>query len=332
MRYTPIEEIKDGDILAMTIFKDDCTVLLSANSPLTEKRIEVITNLGFKGLYIYDDTNDNSRIDLLSDNVRQEALRNLKHINIDDCLYIANVITNEIMEKPDMVYEMMTICSYDTCTYIHCINVAILATMMGVDLGMTNEQLRKLSQAALLHDIGKTCIDECILNKPDDLTYQERDMIRMHTVYGYNMLRNNSTISKDVCESIKYHHENEDGTGYPEGLKSDKIPEFAKIIHVADVYDAMISKRSYKNKINPADVLEYIMGNADIFNIKMITALTHCVALYPVGSRVELSDGKTGTVVKNTRNYPQRPEIRLDDGSLLNMMKTLNVTVTSLIS
>lgn len=331
MHYASIDKIKAGDILAVTIFSD-CNILLTANNALTERSIEKIASLGFKGLYIYDGNSNDIHKDLLSDEVRQKALRSLRHINIDDCMYIANTITNQILANPDMLYEIMDICSYDTRTYIHCINVAILATMIGVDMKMNNEELYELSQAALLHDIGKTCISERILNKNGKLTDDEYAVIKMHAVFGYNILSHNETISENVRNGVKYHHENEDGTGYPKGLKGNEIPLIAKIIHVADVYDAMISKRSYKEKINPADVLEYMMGNTSIFNYEVIKALTHCVALYPVGSEVLLSDGSKGIVIKNAKNFPQRPEIRLENGMKINLMTELNVTVTSLLT
>lgn len=331
MHYVSIDNIRTGDILAITIFSD-CNILLTANNALTERSIEKIASLGFKGLYIYDGKSDDIHTDLLSDEIRQKALKSLKHINIDDCMYIANTITNQILANPNMLYEIMDICSYDTRTYIHCINVAILATMIGVNMKMSNNELYELSQAALLHDIGKTCIDERILNKNGKLTDKEYAVIKTHPTFGYNILKHNETISENVRNGVLYHHENENGTGYPKGLKSNEIPLIAKIIHVADVYDAMIAKRSYKERINPADVLEYMMGNTSIFDFHIIKELTHCVALYPVGSEVALSDGSKGVVIGNTKNYPQRPEIRLESGKTINLMNKLNITVTSLLT
>lgn len=331
MKYTPIENIQNGDILAMTIFNNDCNILLTANSELTNSNIRRIKNLGFKGLYIYDD-NTNVNIDLLSDDIRQKALKSLKHINIDDCLYIANAITNKLIENPAVLYELTTICSYDTRTYMHSINVALLSVIIGIDMQLSNDMLYELAQAALLHDIGKTCIDEKILNKKGKLTDSEYATMKKHTVFGYNMLMKNESVSEIVCDSVKSHHENEDGSGYPCGLKSREIPLFAKIIHVADVYDAMISARSYKDKLNPADVLEYLMGNTRIFDINVINSLTNCVALYPTGSEVLLSTNETATVIKNEFGYPQRPEIRLKNGKYIKLMNTLNITITALLT
>lgn len=333
MIYKTIDKIKCGDMLAKPLFNNECSILLTANSRLTVKNIEKLKELGFKGIYVYDKPDDDSRqIDLLSDDVRQKALKSLKHINIDDCLYIANVITNTVLEKPDILYDMMSICSYDNRTYTHCINVAVLATMIGVDRNMSNAELCELAQAALLHDIGKTCLDEKLLNKAEQLTENDYNEIKRHAEYGYNMLKKDTMISENVRLGVLYHHENENGTGYPHRLSGDKIPQIAKIIHIADVYDAMISERSYKSTINPADVLEYIMGNVCIFDITLIISLIHCVALYPTGSEVLLSDGRKGIVAKNTKGFPQRPELTLADGSHINLMKELNVTIVKILT
>lgn len=331
MRYVTIDNIRPGDTLAATIFSD-CNILLTANSVLTERSIAHVSALGFKGLYIYDGTNTDVYKDLLSDEIRQQALVNMKHINIDDCLYVANVITNSILANPDTLYEIMDICAYDTRTYIHCINVAILATMIGIDMRLTNSELFELSQSALLHDIGKTCIDEKILNKNGRLTDEEFAVMKTHPVYGYNMLLHNENVTENVRKGILHHHENEDGSGYPHHLKHDEIPLFAKIIHVADVYDAMVAKRSYKERINPADVLEYIMGNTAMFDYTVVKALTHCVSLYPVGSEIMLSDGTKATVRNNVKNFPQRPEVTLENGAVLRLIDRLDITVTSLLT
>ena len=332
MRYSFIENIKENDILAKTVFADDCTPLLAANTRLTKRNIYRLGNLGFKGLYIYDDTDNADQADLLSDDVRQQALKSLKHINIDDCLFVANTITNNVLERPEMLYEMMNMCSYDDYTYNHCINVAILSTMIGVDMRLSNKELGELSQAALLHDIGKICIPDGVLNKKGPLTNEEFETVKQHPETGYSLLSDNNFVSEKVRLGILYHHENDNGTGYPMGIKSRDIPLFSKIIHVADVYDAMISKRSYKNPINPADVLEYIMGNAADFDIRAVYALVNIVTLYPAGAVVRLSDGQQATVMKNNKGYPQRPVVRTDNGRTIDMMSVLNITITETIA
>ena len=330
MKYKIIDTVEKGNILAMTVFDDKCRTLLRANTIISDTNIQRLKQLGFEGLYVYEEHDTNTYKQLLSDDTRQKALMSLKEANVDDCLYIANEITNEILENPDVLYELKTICAYDNRTYIHCINVAILSVMIGIDMKMTKDELYELSKAALLHDIGKTAIDEVVLNKKEKLTDEEYALMKQHTNFGYDMLKNNINVSDNVRNGIRFHHENEDGSGYPLGLTTERIPLIAKIIHVADVYDAMISKRSYKEKINPADVLEYMMGNTHMFNISVVMSLMHCAVLYPIGTEVTLSDNTTGIITKNTRNYPQRPMIKLKNGQIIDLMVKLDVTIIKL--
>ena len=116
----------------------------------------------------------------------------------------------------------------------------------GIELGLSEKQLENLAEGALLHDLGKSAISNDIIHKPDLLTDEEYEEVKKHTVIGYNMLKDNYDVPSPVKSIIYQHHENEDGTGYPMGVKRDKIYKLAKIVHIADVYDALISKRPYK--------------------------------------------------------------------------------------
>ena len=156
---------------------------------------------------------------------------------------------------------------YDEYTYIHSINVAKICMIIGKNLNLNNKDLYLLKQAALLHDIGKINIDKNIINKPSKLTIIEFDLVKMHPYFGYNLLKNE--IDESILNSIYYHHENINGTGYHK-LDYNDIPLFAKIIHIADVYDAMISKRAYKDKINKDIVLKYLLDNSNIMFDKNI--------------------------------------------------------------
>ncbi len=333
MKYVPVNKLQEGMTLAMTIYNNEGGILLNANKTLTKSLINRITKLQFKGLYVYAENEEIKYEPMLSDVTRLQALRSLKHINIDDCLFVANTITNNVIANPDVLHELITISSYDNLTYMHSINVATIATMIGVDMGLSNDRLYELSQAALLHDIGKSCIDDTILNKPGKLTDEEYAEMKKHPYYGFEMLKNNQNITGVVRNAIYSHHENEDGSGYPRGLSHDEIHKVAKIIHVADVYDAMISKRSYKERINPADVFEFIMSqNEMMFDESVVKALIHCVALYPIGTEVKLSNGSVGIVHKNTKSYPTRPEIVLPTGNIINLMDITNITIVELIT
>ena len=138
----------------------------------------------------------------------------------------------------------------DDLTYVHSMNVALIASVIGKWMGYNQEKIKVLTLAGLMHDIGKLLIPEKILNKPGNLTDNEYEIMKKHVNLGYEQVKN-KFMPMSVKEAILLHHEKCDGTGYPFGLKSDKIPETAKIIAIADVYDAMTSSRIYRAPICP---------------------------------------------------------------------------------
>lgn len=320
-------------MLATTLYDNNDNLLLKANHKLTSLNIKRIQQLDYDGLYIYEDDDIAIHNELISEQTRIKTLRALKRLNVEKCLYLANEIVDEIRTSESMLVETINLSSYDNYTYIHSINVDVLSVITGIALGFTDKQLRKLSQAALLHDIGKTCIPKEILNKPDILTEEEFAEIRKHPHYGYNLLRDNDSISSVVRNAVYSHHENEDGSGYPRGLTSDKIHIFAKIIHIADVYDALTARRIYKSPLNPADALEYLMANTGImFDQSILEIFIRHIAPYPVGTSVKLSTGQTAIVIKNNENFLTRPIVKISNGTIINLQNVLNITITELLT
>ena len=133
----------------------------------------------------------------------------------------------------------------DTYTNGHSIRVGHFSRIIAKKLGMEGDELENLYYTALLHDIGKIGIPDAILNKPGKLTDEEYAQMKSHTTKGAKILKDISTIP-NIVEGAKYHHERWDGTGYPESLKGEEIPYIARIICCADCYDAMATKRTYK--------------------------------------------------------------------------------------
>lgn len=333
MRYISIKNLTPDMVLATTLYDNNDNVLLKANHKLTPHNIKRIKKLDYDGLYIYEDEEIAVHNELISEQTRINTLRALKRLNIEKCLYLANEIVDEIRCSDSMLVETINLSSYDNYTYIHSINVDVLSVITGIALGLTDNQLRNLSQAALLHDLGKTSIPKEIINKPGALTEEEYEEIKKHPFYGYELLKDNDNIASVVRNAVYSHHENEDGTGYPRGLTSDKIHLFAKIIHIADVYDALTAKRIYKDPLNPADALEYMMAHAGtMFDKTVLEAFIRHIAPYPVGTSIILSTGQKALVVKNNEEFLTRPIVKLDNGTVINLQSTLNITITELLT
>ena len=143
----------------------------------------------------------------------------------------------------------------DHYTKCHCNRVSEYCVLIGKKLGLPQEDLDKLRIGGLFHDIGKIGIPDNILKKESKLTNEEYDEIQTHTSLGVDILTRNK-VFKEIIPIVEYHHEKYDGNGYPFKLKGDEIPLAARITAVADTFDAMTSKRSYRDPIPLIDVVE----------------------------------------------------------------------------
>jgi HD-GYP domain-containing protein (c-di-GMP phosphodiesterase class II) len=182
--------------------------------------------------------------------------------------------------------------------------------------------------AALLHDIGMQKVAEEIWQQKRLLTYEELQEVRKHTLYGYEMVKRSLEISNEVIDGVYQHHERFDGSGYPQGLKSNEISRFAKIIAVADVYDACISPRPHRAKMTPRQALSSLMENNCQYDPTVLHAFLSVMAVYPIGCIVKLSSGEIGKVVGINPNQPFRPEIRIfTDRSRANIEKPYRVNL-----
>jgi putative nucleotidyltransferase with HDIG domain len=144
---------------------------------------------------------------------------------------------------------MARVLSYDYYTYSHSVNVCLYAIAIGKKLSLSDSELSELAHGAILHDIGKSKISDKILNKEGPLDEAEFETMKTHTTVGEAILEKLGEKSKIKLDSVLSHHEKMDGSGYPQGLKGEEIPYYAQIIAVADVFDALTTKRSYKEAL-----------------------------------------------------------------------------------
>lgn len=191
----------------------------------------------------------------------------------------ARIIVNYILCEPKMAPFMHKLHEYHETTFDHSVNVAFIATQMGIQRGLGGlviSCIENLTRGALLHDIGKIKIPKEILDKQGPLSDEEFEIIKKHPEMGYDMVKNEG-FADSVLDIIRHHHEHLDGTGYPDHLRNTQITVDAQIVAVADVWDAMTSERPYKSEF-PA----YIVGGelndyANIyFNNAMVRLLKEC--------------------------------------------------------
>ncbi|MBO5459558.1 MAG: HD-GYP domain-containing protein [Lachnospira sp.] len=314
MRYVRIEKAKPNMILAKPLYDSVNRVLLVAGTIMTQDYIQRLSGRGLDGFYIEDDlAKDIDVRDNITQELRNEGVDALSRGDLDACMEVAEKIVEQIMSHPPISIDMIDLRTYDDYTYRHSVNVAVISTIIGLKLGYNKNTLVQLSTSAMLHDVGKQMLKTQILNKQGSLTQEEYDHVKQHPQLAFNILRKRMDISSKVRAGVLSHHENEDGSGYPIGFAGDEIYIYAKIIHVADVFDALISKRPYKPPYARSEAVEYLMGACDrLFDRKIVEVFVQCVSIYPLGTEVLLSDGREGIVAANSN--PLRPVIRLFDG------------------
>lgn len=332
MRFIPIENIEPGMVIVKNIYDENGRKLLGRNKKMTAPLIEKIRYLGYPGVYIYDRFSEHEEFaEIINEEDRIKMMQSLKSMNLDQIFFLSNKIVDDLLDQEEIHLDFNTLRHYHNSTYEHSLNVAIAAVTCGIGMGLNNCQLRELALSAMFHDIGKECIPLEILDKPGPLTPDERAIIRCHPEFGYEMLKERSEFPSTVRVSILQHHENDDGTGYPRGLSHEEIYLYARIIHVADVFDALLSKRAYKDEYSALETIEYLMANCDrMFNYKVVTTFLNYITVYPVGVTVTLSTGAKAHVIKNRHEFALRPVVMTEDGTIMDLAldhNYLNVTI-----
>ena len=206
----------------------------------TYKKAEIIQDLAYESL-----------VDLFENEISELRVEKISS-NIDNTIYL-------LQNDANALKALLDVNNYDFYTYCHCIEVATYSIAFGIYLDLPKEELAVLGKAAIFHDLGKKHIDINILNKDTKLTQLEFELMKEHPKHSVEILRNMQTIEDDLLVVIYQHHEKLDGSGYPLGLKNDQIHYLAKILSVVDIFHALTSVRSYKDRLTSMEAFELIL-------------------------------------------------------------------------
>lgn len=330
MRYITISHAKPGEKVARDIFDLENGLLVGEGAILTEQIISRLKGKGIQGLYIGDQVSEDIIIpETISAELRNLAKECIKTLNVSQTVQVSHSIIDEIMQKQIVSLDMKDIRAFDDYTYSHSVNVAVLCTVIGIAMKLEQDELFNLVNAAILHDFGKLKISEKIVNKTSRLTGDEYEIMKSHVDFSYHIVKDSDEINDAVKEAVYAHHENEDGSGYPRGLTGNQVPRIARILHVADVYDALISERPYKKGYAPWEAIEYLMGGCGInFNREIVDAFVKLVPLYPIGSEVRLSNGDLCVVIANKGKNNMRPVVRrIEDEEMIDLSLRENMSL-----
>ncbi|WP_020612775.1 HD-GYP domain-containing protein [Sediminispirochaeta bajacaliforniensis] len=192
------------------------------------------------------------------------------------------------------------------------INCMILSMAIGQRINLPGHRLMNLALAAFLHDIGMTRIPRAIVEKKERLTEDEMKAVMAHPIHSYRIITKELGLSEEVGRIVLLHHERWDGKGYPKGLTGKEIPVASRIISVADAYEAMIRDRPYRGSmIGYKAVRQVLNDNGRRYDSDILKVFIKSMGVYPPGSVVILQDGSVGKVIRNHRDVPLRPVVRV---------------------
>lgn len=324
--FVSVYECVPGMMMAETIFNEYGAVIVAENTILDTHLIKKLDNLGFLKVKIYDQNSNvvsassaeifkaqyNENVDAVKDILHDISVGN--NINIESVNTVSDSIFIRLNENRDIVGCLNQMRSVDEYTYAHSVNVSLLCMLIGKWLKFDINKVKLLVQAGLLHDIGKSKVPPEILNKPGELTPEEFEEIKKHPLHGYRVLEGTADIHKDVSMAVLMHHERDDGSGYPLGAKGSQIHEFAKIVSVADIYDAMTSARVYREKGSPFEVFELMENNTfGVLDPVTVNAFLNNIASYYIGDFVRLSSNEIGEIIYINPRHISQPLVKVGE-------------------
>lgn len=330
MQKLTIKRLEPGMVLARNIFSTDGVLLLSSGTVLTKVQIERLQQFDLPSVYIKnpltDHLTDSDILDTIPEVVREEtrvqavqivqtAFQNLsanQKLETQQFKDLADFLMSEIIENHGAMVHLTDIRTRDGYTFGHSVNVCVLSTLTGTRLGYNRFQLKELALGALLHDVGKMLIPKDILVKPGPLTTSERMAMEQHPALGFDILRRQGDIPLISAHVAFQHHEKFNGTGYCRNLKGREIHEYARIVAIADVYDAITSDRPYKEGSLPHEAYEIMLSLANThFDPIILRTFLNQIAIYPIGSIVRLTTGEIAVVTKVIPGLQTRPILKV---------------------
>lgn len=305
--------VEPGQNLGRTIFSANGTVLLSAGVQLTVFMISTLKRLGVTMVYIDDPMfRDIPDEEVLSEETKRaviqqmsesfDALRSGKNFNTKAISQSVDQLLDDVLQNQNLLVQLSDIRTEDNKMYIHAMNVCMMATLVGLNMGLNMIQLKELAIGALLHDIGK-------------LGASEKDEGRHHHAWrGFELLKMKREYSLLSAHVAFQHHERVDGTGQPRGISGDEIHLYAKIVAVANTYDNLLTDLSEGRPMQPHEALERLHAlSGTALDSQVLFEFMRIVSVYPNGISVRLSNNRTGVVVGQHRGLPGRPVVRVID-------------------
>lgn len=321
MRLCKLDDIESDATLARAVITPDYQILLSEGTMLRPDYVEKLKDIGITEVYVEDKRiPDAEEVAILKKDIEDNVKNQIKTIlekhtyNHNEELVALNhaaddVIMN-ILEEEEVVEQVFDIKERSSDLYEHSLSLCSLSVLTSIKLGLSHEEVHDIGVGSLLHDIGLRYLTINYEDKDlEEMSDVERGEYKKHSVYGYTALKQETWISERVKNIILYHHERMDGSGYP--LRASDIPIECRVISVCDSFDEMICGIGCK-RIKVHEAVEFLKKNKDTkFDEKVVSAFLDFTAVYPAGSLVKTNEGEVGIVLRQNKEFPDKPVIKI---------------------
>jgi len=240
-------------------------------------------------------------------------------------------VIQELSKNEHLLIYLTDLRSTSEYLYGHCVDVGLFAIVIGMAMGLPKEDIYILGIGGLLHDYGKTTISEAILEKNGPLTPEEFNLVKNHAAAGYNILRTETKVDSRIALMALQHHERPDGRGYPWGITSEEIHPLARIVAVADVYDALTTDRVYRPAVAVFEAIRTITSCCGTqFDPKVVEAFRKVTVPFYIGGAVRLSNGVAGAVLRINSSNPSRPVLWTREG-IVNLLHEPDLNIDAVV-
>ncbi|MDA3845882.1 MAG: HD-GYP domain-containing protein [Vallitaleaceae bacterium] len=354
-----LDKIQKGMIVSRDVYTDDDLFLIPADTVINENHILKLELYQVVSIYIFEEVIDPSapktkkkanveanlpitktakfiefehtyeeQTEQIGDTYFQIITTGL--VNAEAITKIADDVMLDVKNSGDLFSFMCRLQTKDDVTYTHVLNVSILATIFGKWLHLSDQDIKNLTIAGMLHDIGKTKISDDILKKTSPLTPTEYEEMKLHTVYGYKLIAA-TNLDYGIKQAVLMHHEKMNGFGYPLGISWDQVHKYTKIIGIVDIYDAMTSDRPHRKRMHPFHAIKTLEEECyGILDTEYLMVFLQHIANNYLGNSVRLIDGRIGKIVFIHPQTPSRPLVEVD-GQVIDLVQHDNLTIESFI-
>jgi len=322
IKICKVEELRGNEIVARQILSEDMVILLEKGEVIHENHISRLKEFGIEEIYIQDESVTKAQEILILKEDTKEKIKNSikktieKHnsgnpIILQKVVSIAETVIDNVLEIEEVREKLYEIKEHDADLYEHVTNVCSMSVMLAVFFDYSKNDLNDIAVGAIIHDIGLEDMDRfyvnCNIEESDDKELW--DMYKKHPVYGYSKVENEGWLSDLAKNIVLYHHERSDGSGFPTKLK--EVKSKIQIVQMCDVFDEMISGIGYEKK-KVYEAVEYLKICRDTkFKGTIVDRFLNCIATYPIGSIVITNENEIGVVIRQNRQFPDRPVLKI---------------------